>query len=116
MSLLLTRVLLSNKALSNTTHFMLQADAIVNTVASDLDLTKNKSAIALSNAAGPKLQQECKGKGPLKTGEVLSTEGFSLGCKNVFHVVAAIWENGKGEKVKHVNKHFNYNHSLRRCP
>ncbi|KAK3746699.1 hypothetical protein QZH41_018917, partial [Actinostola sp. cb2023] len=76
-----------------------EAHAIVNTVSHDLDLSKNLCAKALSHAAGPGLQQECKGKGNMKAGGLVVTEGYSLGCKNVFHVAAGGWQNGEGEQV-----------------
>ncbi|KAK3729577.1 hypothetical protein QZH41_017197 [Actinostola sp. cb2023] len=76
-----------------------EAHAIVNTVSHDLDLSKNLCAKALSHAAGPGLQQECKGKGNMKAGGMVVTEGYSLGCKNVFHVAAGGWQNGEGEQV-----------------
>ena len=79
-------------------HF-LQVDAIVNSTSSNLDLSRNASAQALSNAAGPKLQQECTAIGQVQTGGIVVTSGGNLGCKHVFHTSCAEWENGKGEKV-----------------
>lgn len=77
----------------------LQVEVLVNTVSRDLDLSKNPCAKALGDAAGPGLQQECKGKGQLSIGEMVVTDGYNLWCKNVFHVAAGHWENGKGEAV-----------------
>ena len=55
--------------------------------------------MALSAAAGPKLQQECKLIGKVDTGEIVVTSGANLACKHVFHTSSAQWENGAGEKV-----------------
>ena len=60
-------------------------------MSSDLNLTLNACAKALSSAAGPGLQQECRGKGNLNVGDMCVTKGYSLKCRNVFHVVAANW-------------------------
>ena len=77
----------------------LQVDVIVNTTSSNLNLSENASAKALSAAAGPKLQQECKTIGQVKTGEIVVTNGANLACKHVFHTSCAGWEKGEGEKV-----------------
>ena len=76
-----------------------QVDAIVNSTSSDLDLSRNASAKALSAAAGPKLQQECSAIGQVRTGGIVVTGGGNLGCKHVFHTSCASWETGKGEQV-----------------
>ena len=76
-----------------------QVDAIVNSTSSDLDLSRNASAKALSAAAGPKLQQECNAIGKVETGGIVVTSGGKLECKHVFHTSCASWENGKGEQV-----------------
>lgn len=55
--------------------------------------------MALSAAAGPKLQQECKLIGKVDTGKIVVTSGANLACKHVFHTSSAEWENGAGEKV-----------------
>ena len=72
---------------------------IVNSTSTELDLSRNASAKALSAAAGPKLQQECKAIGKVKTGAIVVTSGGNLDCKHVFHTSCAAWENGKGEQV-----------------
>ena len=77
-----------------------QADAIVNTASSDLDLSKNACARSLSAVAGPSLQQECSTKGPVNVGEIAVTGGGNLSCKYVFHVVCDSWNGGKGAQVK----------------
>ena len=80
--------------------FLSQVDAIVNSTSSDLDLSRNASAKALSDAAGHTLQQECKAIGKVETGNIVVTRGGNLGCKHVFHSSCAGWENGKGEQVQ----------------
>ena len=72
----------------------------MNSTSSDLDLSRNASAKALSDAAGPTLQQECKKIGKVETGDIVVTRGGNLGCKHVFHASSAGWENGKGEQVQ----------------
>ena len=77
---------------------------IVNSTSSNLDLSKNASAKALSAAAGSELQQECKAIGQVQTGGIVVTSGGNLKCKHVFHTSCAGWENGKGEQVpKHTH-------------
>ncbi|KAL9972377.1 hypothetical protein ACROYT_G018663 [Oculina patagonica] len=76
-----------------------KVDAIVNSTSSDLDLTKNASAKALSAAAGPTLQQECKAIGKVNTGDIVVTKGGNLGCKHVFHTSCAGWNQQSGEQV-----------------
>ena len=73
---------------------------IVNSTSSDLDLTRNLSARALSAAAGPMLQQECKVIGKLKTGDIVVTSGANLKCKHVFHTLGAKWNQQNGEQVQ----------------
>ena len=82
--------------------FSLQADAIVNTASSDLDLSRNACAKSLSAMAGPSLQQECSTKGPVNVGDMAVTGGGNLKCKHVFHVVCDGWNGGEGEQVKSV--------------
>ena len=77
----------------------LQVDVIVNTTSSNLNLSGNASSKALSAAAGPKLQEECKTIGQVKTGEIVVTNGANLACKHVFHTSCPGWEKGEGEKV-----------------
>ena len=78
----------------------LQVDVIVNTTSSDLNLTSNASARALSDAAGPMLQQECKAIGNVNTGDIVVTSGANLKCKHVFHTSCPGWNQQSGEKVQ----------------
>ena len=60
----------------------------VNTTNTDLDLTQGGVARALSKAAGPTLQAECKKKAPISPGDIAVTGGGNLQCRYVFHAVA----------------------------
>lgn len=73
---------------------------IVNSTSSDLDLTRNASAKALSDVAGPVLQQECKAIGKVDTGDIVVTSGAKLRCKHVFHTSCAAWNQQSGEQVQ----------------
>ena len=75
---------------------------IVNSTSSNLDLTKNASAKALSAAAGPLLQQECRAIGKVDTGDIAVTSGANLKCKNVFHTSCAGWNQQSGEQVQNL--------------
>ncbi|XP_053352525.1 poly(ADP-ribose) polymerase family member 14-related sequence 1 isoform X2 [Clarias gariepinus] len=64
-------------------------DAIVNAANVNLNLNGGLSK-ALSDAAGPKLQEACKQiikRRTLKTGDVVHTEAGQLPCKHVIHAV-----------------------------
>ena len=75
----------------------------VNTTNTDLNLSNGKVAQALSAAAGPSLQEECKKKAPISVAEIAVTGGGKLQCRYVFHTVAAHYDGpGKqAEKVGH---------------
>lgn len=79
-----------------------QVDVIVNSASSDLDLSKNASAKALSDAAGPTLQQECRAIGKVNTGDIVITSGGNLKCKHVFHTSCATWNQQSGEQVHNI--------------
>ena len=82
-------------------RFIFQADILVGTAASNLNLTQNPCARALSQAAGPSLQQECTNIGHVAVGDiaVISQPG-NLQCKAVIFAICSQWDNGKGKKVK----------------
>ncbi|XP_028398976.1 protein mono-ADP-ribosyltransferase PARP14-like [Dendronephthya gigantea] len=75
-------------------------DVIVNTVGSDLNLTKNPCSKAIFDEAGSELKTLCekwiKEKGVVKDGAI--TDGAKLKCKKVFHVVFPRWTLDQGEK------------------
>lgn len=68
--------------------------------ASDLNLERNPCARALSEAAGPSLQQQCNRKGPIAEGDIVVIDQTGgLKCKAVIFAICPRWENGKGLKV-----------------
>ncbi|KAM6978444.1 poly(ADP-ribose) polymerase family member 14-related sequence 1 [Tautogolabrus adspersus] len=82
-------------------------EVIVNTVSSDLDLTKGAVSNAIFRMAGQKLHQVLKAKSPsANVGEVIVTEGCNLKSKQVFHAVAPHWDNGKGTPAETLKSIF----------
>ena len=77
-----------------------QVDVIVNSTSSELDLSRNASSKALSDAAGPTLQQECKAIGKVNIGDTVITSGAKLKCKHVLHTSCAQWNQQSGEQVR----------------
>ncbi|XP_036600120.1 protein mono-ADP-ribosyltransferase PARP14-like [Trichosurus vulpecula] len=79
-----------------------QTDIIVNSIPSDLRLDSGPLSQALLRKAGPELQEELNifGKTSVKTGHVLLTRGYNLGCRFVLHVVAPAWDDGAGNSQK----------------
>ena len=79
---------------------LLQADAYVNTTNTSLNLSQGAVAKALSKAAGPQLQAECKKKAPVAVGSVTVTQAFDLQAGYIFHTVCVTYEpGGKAEKA-----------------
>ncbi|XP_078364642.1 protein mono-ADP-ribosyltransferase PARP14-like isoform X2 [Oculina patagonica] len=77
-----------------------QADILVGTAASNLNLTQNPCAKALSQAAGPSLQQECTNIGHVAVGDIaVNNKPGNLRCKAVIFAICSEWDNGKGKKV-----------------
>ncbi|KAM4537418.1 protein mono-ADP-ribosyltransferase PARP14-like isoform 2-T2 [Odontesthes bonariensis] len=79
------------------------ADALVNAANEDLDHGGGVAA-ALSKAAGPQVQKECKAirkqTGKIPTGEVVVTTGGNLKCKKLLHAVGPVGGRAGGrEKV-----------------
>ncbi|XP_035188306.1 protein mono-ADP-ribosyltransferase PARP14-like isoform X1 [Oxyura jamaicensis] len=69
-------------------------DAVVVSVARDLQLNNGPLGKALLSKAGPMLQEHLRGEGLQKTadeGSVFTTKGYNLECKFVFHAVAPGW-------------------------
>lgn len=82
-------------------RFFFQADILVGTAASNLNLTQNPCAKALSQAAGPSLQQECINVESVAVGDIaVITKPGKLKCNAVIFAVCSEWDNGKGKKVK----------------
>ncbi|XP_028398972.1 protein mono-ADP-ribosyltransferase PARP14-like [Dendronephthya gigantea] len=77
-------------------------DVIVNTVGSDLNLTKNPCSKAILDEAGSGLKSLCekwiKDKHQLKERDFAITDGAKLKCKKVFHVSCPRWTADQGEK------------------
>uniref|UniRef100_A0A8C3BK02 Poly [ADP-ribose] polymerase n=1 Tax=Cairina moschata TaxID=8855 RepID=A0A8C3BK02_CAIMO len=69
-------------------------DAVVVTVAKDLQLSNGPLGKALLSKAGTMLQEHLHGEGlqkPADEGSVFTTKGYKLDCKFVFHAVAPGW-------------------------
>ncbi|KAK2554340.1 Protein mono-ADP-ribosyltransferase PARP14 [Acropora cervicornis] len=77
-----------------------QADIIVGTAASNLNLNQNPCARALRDAAGPSLQMECSTIGQVAAGDiaVINSPG-NLRCKAVIFAVCCEWDNGGARQV-----------------
>ena len=72
----------------------------VNTTNGDLNLSNGGVAEALSKAAGPALQEECKKKAPISVGDIAVTGGGKLQCQYVLHTVAAQYHPHQVEEVR----------------
>ncbi|XP_035673943.1 protein mono-ADP-ribosyltransferase PARP14-like [Branchiostoma floridae] len=71
-----------------------QADVLVNTVGTDLDLGQGGVASAFLKAGGPELQQFCSAHGKAKPGDVVPTPSAGgLLCQQVYHAVISWWQN-----------------------
>ena len=80
--------------------FIFQADILVGTAASNLNLQQNPCARALSQAAGPSLQQECTNIGHVAVGDIgVNNQPGNLSCRKVIFAICSEWDNGKGKKV-----------------
>lgn len=65
--------------------YLCQADAIVNSVGGRLDLSSGKLSKALSEKAGPKLQESLTKKKGIGEGKMITTAGYNLNCKHIYH-------------------------------
>ncbi|XP_071114137.1 protein mono-ADP-ribosyltransferase PARP15-like isoform X20 [Haliotis cracherodii] len=70
-----------------------QADVLVNTTQTDLELSIGAVSGSLLEAGGQVLQDECRQQYPsgVKAGTLVQTQGGKLACKKVFHVVLEVW-------------------------
>lgn len=82
-------------------------DAIVNAANEKLDLNGGLSK-ALSDAAGPQLQEACyevlKKRTQLKAGEVVLTDAGQLPCKYVIHAVGPQYDSSNSQKAVSILK------------
>nr|KAG5706724.1 hypothetical protein BaRGS_007227 [Batillaria attramentaria] len=80
--------------------WLMQADVLVNTTSTDLDLAKGAVSSSILKAGGSSLQEECQHKYPvgIKPGEIAHTKGHGLACKEVYHIALEAWSSG-AEKV-----------------
>jgi O-acetyl-ADP-ribose deacetylase (regulator of RNase III) len=79
----------------------LQADVLVNTTRTSLELDYGNTSKALVAKAGPGLQQECSTYYPqgIKFGDIAETGGHNLACKKVFHLALPEWSNPQAHQV-----------------
>ncbi|XP_028840585.1 protein mono-ADP-ribosyltransferase PARP14-like [Denticeps clupeoides] len=74
---------------------------IVNTVATNLELSQGAISKALLQAAGPKLQAAVLDKKQATGyGSVVVTDGYQLRCQKVFHAICPPWDSGNGNAEK----------------
>lgn len=78
--------------------YNVQVDAIVNTCNADIDLTRGAVSQAILEAAGHDMQDECNIKRPVNfgPGDMISTRGFGLKAKFVYHGAVKAWDGGMG--------------------
>ncbi|XP_038138809.1 protein mono-ADP-ribosyltransferase PARP14-like [Cyprinodon tularosa] len=78
-----------------------KTDVILDPLPGDLLLNKWAISNAISNAAGPKLQQLVHSqKTSGAAGDVIVTDSCNLKSKQVFHAIAPNWDDGKGASEK----------------
>ncbi|XP_059503364.1 protein mono-ADP-ribosyltransferase PARP14-like isoform X2 [Stegostoma tigrinum] len=78
-------------------------DIIVNVIGMDFDLSSGTLSKELLKKAGPNLQQSLfheKNSKKHAVGKIIETKGFNLNCTEVFHVIAPLWDEGKGDAKK----------------
>nr|XP_014348966.1 PREDICTED: poly [ADP-ribose] polymerase 14 [Latimeria chalumnae] len=80
-----------------------RTNAVVNSVAKDLNLNAGAVSKAVLQNAGPELQEllkeEAQGK-PVGVGSVFITKGCNLDCDYVLHVLSPAWQQGKPSAEK----------------
>ena len=71
----------------------IEVDAIVNTTNEEM-VGYSGVDLAIHEAAGKALDEECRKLAPLPLGEVRVTGGYALPCEHVIHVRGPVWEGG----------------------
>ncbi|XP_044130438.1 protein mono-ADP-ribosyltransferase PARP9 isoform X2 [Bufo gargarizans] len=80
-----------------------KTSVIVNSISSDLDLTRGAISSAIYSRAGPKLQEEVWRKGH-SFSNMISTRGPNLPCHFVYHVILATGETNVEKTLQEVTK------------
>lgn len=77
------------------------ADVIVNSVNSDLDLETGRGSKALADSGGDAIQKECEENYPggITENEVAVTNGGNLKCRKVYHVTLPKWEDNNKQAI-----------------
>ncbi|KAM9804519.1 poly(ADP-ribose) polymerase family member 14-related sequence 1 [Neosynchiropus ocellatus] len=75
-----------------------ETDAVVSSLSSDLNLSKGPISKAISDAAGPKLQDLVSAFNSAYVGDVFETEGCQLKSKKIIHAVCPHWHKGGGKE------------------
>ena len=81
-------------------HHLLQTDVIVAGCGSDMGLSSDGVAAALSQKAGPALQSECNQLPKLQAGQVQQATGHNLRCKFVFLCNCVKTSNQSAQEVR----------------
>lgn len=71
----------------------MKVDAIVNTTNEEM-VGYSGVDYAVHNAAGPRLDKECKKKAPLDLGMAIITKGYNLDCRYIIHTSGPVWQGG----------------------
>ena len=99
--------------------FHWQADVIVNTTSTKLDLHQGAVSKSLLKAAGSEMLVECSKKYPhgIKHNEIAITKGYNLKCQNVYHVSLGKYDTSRDHEMYKVcvcvsflflNKRYSY--------
>jgi len=75
---------------------------LFNTTSKDLDLSQGAISKSIAIAAGHELQAECQSKyaDGIRQGQVVSSSGYRLPCKKVYHGSVPKWDKGAGDSEK----------------
>ncbi|XP_039613232.1 protein mono-ADP-ribosyltransferase PARP14-like [Polypterus senegalus] len=81
-------------------------DIIVNSIDTDLELSKGAVSQAILKAAGSKLQTliQKEASSNLKTGDIVKTEACALSCRLVFHAISPYWNKGQNNSEEILQK------------